>query len=82
MILEMDNKGAVDIVNNWSSTGRTRHVDLRIKYLRELKEANIIRCVWGPGEENEADTLTKNNGGPTFEKHNKAFVGEDEYMTT
>ncbi len=28
VILEMDNKGAVDIANNWSIRGRTRHVDI------------------------------------------------------
>ncbi len=28
MILEMDNKGAVDLANNWSIGGRTRHVDV------------------------------------------------------
>ena len=25
LLLEMDNKGAVDLVNNWSMGGRTRH---------------------------------------------------------
>ena len=80
MILEMDNQGAIDIVNNWSSSGRTRHMDLRMKYLREMKEANIIRCIWCPGKNNEADTLTKNNSGPDFEKHNRKFVGMDEYI--
>jgi hypothetical protein len=34
MILEMDNKGAVDIANNWSIGGRTRHVDVRQCFLR------------------------------------------------
>ena len=29
MILEMDNKGAVDLANNWSVGGRTRHVEVR-----------------------------------------------------
>ena len=28
MILEMDNKGAIDLANNWSIGGRTRHVDV------------------------------------------------------
>jgi hypothetical protein len=42
MILEIDNQGTVDIVNNWSSSGRTRHMDVRYKFLRELKEANVI----------------------------------------
>jgi hypothetical protein len=29
MTLEMDNKGAVDVANNWSIGGCTRHVDVR-----------------------------------------------------
>ena len=28
MILEMDNKGAVALANNWRVSGRTRHVDV------------------------------------------------------
>ena len=34
MILEMDNKGAVDLANNWSVGGRTRDVDVRNNFLR------------------------------------------------
>ncbi len=36
MILEMDNKKAVDLANNWSVGGQTRHVDVRQCFLREL----------------------------------------------
>ena len=79
MIEEIDNSGAIDMANNWSSTGRTRHMDIRYKFLRELKEANLIRCVWVPTSENEADIFTKNCSGPVFEKHIVKFVGEDEY---
>ena len=60
IILETDNQGAIDIVNNWSSSGRTRHIDCRLKFIRELKEANILRVIWRPGKDNESDALTKN----------------------
>jgi hypothetical protein len=40
MILEIDNKGAVDIPNNWSVGGRTKHINTQFYFLRELKEAN------------------------------------------
>jgi hypothetical protein len=30
---EMDNKGAVDLANNWSIGGRTRHVDVQQCFL-------------------------------------------------
>jgi hypothetical protein len=38
MVLEMDNKGAVDLANSWSVGGRTHHVDVRMYFLRELKD--------------------------------------------
>ena len=38
MILEVDNKGTVDLVNSWSIGGKIRHIDVRQTFLRELKE--------------------------------------------
>jgi hypothetical protein len=81
MVCGMDNQGAIDIINNWSSTGRTRHMDTRIKFARELKEANIIKFVWVPTKLNESDTQTKNLHGPDFERCNSKYVGVDQYST-
>ena len=77
MILEMDNKGAVDMANNWSVGGRTKHMDVRYLWLRELKEQGIIRVIWTSGESNDADLFTKNLPGPVFHKHAVKFVGEN-----
>ena len=66
MILETDNQGAIDIVNNWLSSGQTRHIDCRLKFLCELKEANILRLIWRSGKNNKIDALTKNLPGPDF----------------
>ena len=46
MILHVDNRGAVDLINSWSVGGRTRHVDVRYWYLRKLKEQGVIRVEW------------------------------------
>ena len=29
MVLEIDNRGAVDITNNWAIGGRTKHVEVK-----------------------------------------------------
>jgi len=42
MIWEVDNKGAVDLVNNYSVGGRTHHMETRQYYLRELKEQGVM----------------------------------------
>ena len=69
MLLEGDNKGVVDLVNNWRIGGRTRHIGVRINFLKELKETGIVKGKWIPTEENCADIFTKNLSGATFEKH-------------
>ena len=80
MILEMDNMGAVDLANNWSVGGRTRHVDVRQCFLRELKESKILDIRWIKGSENDADAFTKNLDGPAFEKCIRTLVGQDVHM--
>jgi hypothetical protein len=80
MILEIDNKGAVGLANNWSVGGRTRHVEVRQYFLRELKEEGIIHTVWLRGDDMCSDLFTKNLARPLFEKHARAFLGDDEYM--
>ena len=67
MLLEMDNKGVVDLANNWSVGGRTRHVDVRQCFLRELKESKIMDIRWVKGTENDTDVFTQNLDGPAFE---------------
>lgn len=81
MILEMDNKGAVYLANNWSVGGRTRHIDVKSHYLRELKEQGLLIIKHIPGELNEADICTKNTPRKVFERHARKFVGDDEYMS-
>jgi len=80
MILEMDNMGAVDLANNWSVGGRTRHVDVRQCFLRELKESKILDIHWIKGSEKCADAFTKKLNGPAFEKCIRTLVGQDVHM--
>jgi hypothetical protein len=80
MILEIDNKGAVDLTNNWSVGGRTRHINARYYFLRELKEQGIIKTVWLSGLEMPSDLFTKNLARPLFEKHVMVQCGTDEYL--
>jgi hypothetical protein len=42
MLLDVDNKGAKDLVNNWSVGGRLRHVEVNQFFLRALKEQGLI----------------------------------------
>ena len=76
MILEMDNKGAVDLANNWSSAGRTRHVATRICFLRELKEEGTLLVKWVSNQVMSSDIFTKNVGGEDYARHASVYVRE------
>jgi hypothetical protein len=76
MILEMDNKGAVDLVNSFSVRGCAQHIDIKQCFLQELKEAKVLVVKWIPGSENEANIFTKNLDGPLFKCYAELFLGE------
>ena len=80
MLIEMDNKGAVDLANNWSVGGRTWHVNVINYFLCDLKDEGLLVITHVSGEDNYADTFTKNTKGPIFEKHIPNFIGVDVYM--
>jgi hypothetical protein len=56
-------------VNNWSISGQTRHVGVRLNFLRELKETGTIEVKWIKSEDNVADILTKNLPANLYKKH-------------
>ena len=82
MVLEVDNSGSKDIVNSWSTSGRTRHIAVKHNFLRELKEEGILYVRWIPEDKNSSDMFTKNLGGPKFDKCAEVLVGHDQYMST
>jgi hypothetical protein len=55
-------------------------VETRQYFIRQLKEEGIIKFIWTPGELNSSDLYTKNLARADFEKHTKAYVGDNKYM--
>ena len=80
MVCWCDNKGLVNLLNSWKVAGRTRHVAVKLCFLRELKERGIFQFKWRLGENVKAGLFSKNLARPLFEKHAKNIVGVDEHM--
>jgi hypothetical protein len=76
MILNVDNKGVMDLANNWSVSGRTRHITVRTNFLRELKEQGLLIVEWISSCDNSSDIFTKNLQGPLFNKHAGVYVSD------
>jgi len=65
--LNVDNLGAIFLAKNKNASERTKHVDARHHYVRELIENNFLEVVFVPSEENIADIFTKNLDVKGFE---------------
>ena len=78
MIVYVNNKGAVDLANGWSIGGGTKHIDVRLMFIRQLKEQGIVAVKWKSGNENVADIFTKNVDNTLFQKHLPTFCSKFE----
>jgi len=78
MKLYCDNRGAVYLANSWTIGGRTKHIDIRQYYLRDLKELKLLMYLWIKGSVQRADGFTKNVDGSTFTIHLPYYITDEE----
>lgn len=57
--LHMDNKGAIDLTTSDMQTRRSKHIDIRYHYTRDMAEQGIIHIKQIPTAEMVADGCTK-----------------------
>jgi len=63
-----DNQGAIFIASNPVQERRTKHIDIRYHYIRQVLEKGEVALYFIEGSENPADMLTKNLGHVKFLK--------------
>ena len=56
------------------------HIDVKQYLIWSLKEECLIQIEHDLGDEKNADLLTKNLPGSTFEKHVQMYCGIDKYI--
>ena len=73
-----DNEGGIFIASNPVQERRTKHIDVRYHYVRNLLEQKQI--VWVPIDDNPTDMFTKNLGHIKFEKF-RSMLGLELYLS-
>lgn len=69
-----DNKGALLLVNNNSYSARSKHIDIKYRFLHEKVSSSQLELEYLPSEQMPADMLTKACSCSKIEKHN-AIIG-------
>ncbi len=63
-----DNQAAQRLAKDYSCQKRTKHIDVRFHYIRQLEESGFLSVIYKKSEEQLADLLTKNLPTVTFKK--------------
>ena len=63
-----DNQGSIFIASNPVQESRTKHIDIRYHFIRDLVSAKDVELMFVPGEMNPADMFTKNLAKVKFGK--------------
>lgn len=72
--LNLDNQVAIQLNANPVFHQRTKHVDIKYKYIRKVAESNKITVKYCPTEDQLADLLTKSLAKPRFNKLKKELT--------
>jgi hypothetical protein len=68
-ILREDNTGAIFMAKNTAITPRTKHVDIRARFVNDMVQAKELSVEHIRSEENPSDCMTKNLPLVLFKKH-------------
>lgn len=74
MHLEIDNTGAMFLAENATTSQRTKHIDVRHHFVRNLIKNGIIKVTFVKTSENDADLYTKNLSQELFVKHTAGYM--------
>jgi hypothetical protein len=74
-IVYEDNQSTIRMVNNGNDKGRTKHIDVRFHYVREMIENKQIVVQYKPTKEMIADILTKATPKPIFTQLRPNLLG-------
>ena len=77
MILQVDCQGALDLTYGWNVSRLTKHVSVCTSFLWELKEANLLLCIWLHTDANMVDMYTKNMPPHLYNHHQCTNVCDD-----
>jgi hypothetical protein len=68
-IIYGDNLGTIFVVKNQQVSSKTKHIDIRHCYMRDLQDSKALDVRFKTSENNSADIMTKNTTREVHDKH-------------
>ena len=74
IVIRVDNIGAIFMSENVAVSQRTKHVDVRYRFVQEFVFDNFIKVIFVRANDNDADIFTKNISGELHDRHAKKMI--------
>jgi hypothetical protein len=74
--INVDNTGAIMLLENETISHRTKHIDVRVHFMRDLRADKIINIEYVNTHFKHADPYTKNLIGNAFSRLTSPYMGE------
>jgi hypothetical protein len=72
--------GAISMSESHSTTGKTKHIDIRHNFVRQYVDEGYLNLIFVKSEDNLRDGYTKNMSTEVYEKHHREFVADKSYI--
>jgi len=59
LLIRRDNQGALKLAKSEENHRRTKHIDIRFRFLRDVVDNGSLKLEYVPTDDNVADALTK-----------------------
>ena len=73
VLLESDSQAALDLLKGTDLPRRSRHIEIRLEWLKQKVRQGELILRFRPGVENVSDLMTKCLGTALFKKHRQAI---------
>jgi len=74
IICNVDNVGAIFMAENATATPKSKHIDIKAKFVTQFVADKFIKVIFVKSEDNVADIFTKNVQFEVLGKHDKNFI--------
>jgi hypothetical protein len=74
--INVDNTGAIMLLENETISHRTKHIDVRVHFMRDLRADKIIHIEYVNTNFNHADPFTKNLIGNAYGRLTSPYMGD------
>ncbi len=78
VIVRVDNIGAIFMSKNITTTSRSKHVDVRTKYINEYVEDSVLKIIFVRSKYTDSDIMTKNLSGEGYSRHSNKLIKKQE----